>query len=143
MKLISDGKFWIWEESSDKKSFDEKVLQAQRKFNDSGRSIWGTEGCEMCGACCYKFQIQSLGKEKGQNYSLCPYQQITESSVCKRQENKPIECKNYGCWRREYKMGTPAERYAMILMAIEILHTEKESDLLEALKIAEGLTSKA
>lgn len=142
MKLKNKGTYWIWEESPDKRAFDEKVLQAQRKFNDYGRSIWGTRCCEMCGACCYKFQIQSLGKEKGQNHSLCPYQQITESSVCKRQENKPIECENYGCWRREYKMGTSAERYAMMLIAIEILHTKKESDLLEVLKIAEGLPSK-
>jgi hypothetical protein len=143
MKLINNGKFWLWEKNEEETSFDEKVLDAQKKFNTTGRSIWGTEKCEMCGACCYKFQIASLKKEKNRNYTLCPYQIIEENSKCERHgKNKPRECRDYGCWKREYKRGIPAERYAMMLMAIEILHTKKESDLMSALELAEEIPPK-
>lgn len=140
MKLVDKGKFWLWENSPKKIEFDEVVLLAERKFNDSGKSIWGTDGCEKCGACCYKFQITSLKEKKNENYVPCPYQKIEGSSICEKHgATKPRECKNYGCWKREYKMGTPAERYAMMRMAIDILHTKKESDLIRALESAESI----
>jgi len=140
MKLRNGGSYWLWEENDQEIEFDEKVLKAQRKFNDSGKSIWGTDGCEKCGACCYKFQISTLKQKKDKQYTLCPYQKVKETSICKKQgTEKPRECKNYGCWKREYKMGIPAERYAMIRMAIDILHTKKESDLIKALESAESI----
>lgn len=140
MKLKSDGAYWLWEESEEERGFDEIVLYAQRKFNNSGKSIWGTDKCEQCGSCCYKFQIKTLGKEKEKQYVLCPYQKIGGVSSCEKHgQNKPKECKRYGCWERKYPMGTPAERYAMIRMAIDILHTKEESDLIKALEMAEGI----
>lgn len=140
MKLIQNGRMWLWEENETEIEFDNQVLAAQRKFNDTGKSLWGTDGCEKCGACCYKFQITSLKKKKDTGYILCPYQKINETSVCEKQgSRKPNECKNYGCWKREYKMGTPAERYAMMRMAIDILHTKEESDLVKALESAKSI----
>jgi hypothetical protein len=140
MKLKARGAYWLWGESETEIEFDNIVLVVQRKFNDTGRSIWGTDGCEKCGACCYKFQITTLDKEKDKQYELCPHQMIEETSVCKKQgSEKPIECNNYGCWKREYKMGTPAERYAMMKMAIEILHTKKESDLIRIVEQAKDI----
>jgi len=139
MKLKDKGSYWLWGETKDEVAFDERVLSAQRKFNDSKRSIWGTEECERCGACCYKFQITTLRKEKDKQYILCPYQKIEKTSVCEKQgSKKPRECKSYGCWKSQ-PMGTPAERYAMMRMAIDILHTKQESDLITALESAEDI----
>jgi hypothetical protein len=130
MKLIRKGKFWLWEETDEGRAFDEKILKLERAFSDTGKSIWGTDGCEKCGACCYEYQIRTLGKLKDTNYSLCPYQNRMHRNDCMRQEKKPRECKKYGCWKREYRMGTPAERYAMMRMAVDILKTKTEKDII-------------
>ncbi len=127
MKLTQKGRFWIWDEES--REVDLAILDLQRFYKDKGLSIWGSSQCECCGACCYKFGILPLGKSQ---YKKCEFLHCSDEAECDvHGRNKPHCCKIYGCWSRNFKMGTDAERLQLIRIAIDILHTKKEKDLLE------------
>jgi hypothetical protein len=123
MKLLDQGRFWIWDESSREK--DLVILDLQKKYKSQGKSIWGTEGCERCGACCYKFRIKSLDKPQ---FQVCPYQ-IKDKRGCDIQDKKPRECDFYGCWRKDIRMGTDAERLQLMRIAVDILKTKTEREI--------------
>ena len=128
MKLTGKGEFWIWDEPS--RETDLAVMALQKKYKHDGLSIWGTPSCQKCGACCYKFGIPTIDKPQ---YQVCQYQTCTkQGSSCERNgPRKPWGCKLYGCWNKRIAMGTDAERLQLIRMAVDILKTKTEIDMLE------------
>ena len=128
MKLQDNGRYWLWEEDATLKQRDERLMIAQRGFKQRGLSIWGTENCQRCGACCYKFMIRAFDKPP---YEMCEHLACSAAGAsCNLHgHNKPAECAGYGCWNKRLKMGTDAERVALMRTAIDILHTKAEEDL--------------
>jgi len=131
MKLIDNGRFWGWDEKSKEK--DLAIMALQRGYKQKGLSIWGTTGCERCGACCYKFRIPTFNKPQ---YETCSHLTVSDScaSCDLHKAKKPRGCKVYGCWEKKFPMGTDAERLQLIRMAIDILKTKPESKLQELIE---------
>jgi hypothetical protein len=127
MKLINKGADWIWDDKSS--GNDQAIMDLQKEYRNLGLSIWGSLGCKQCGACCYKFEIPPFNKPQ---YKKCEYLKCSDKAECELQKNgKPRGCKIYGCWERKFKMGTDAERLQLMRIAIDILKTKKESDLID------------
>ena len=130
MKLNNNGCFWTWDEPT--RETDEALMRRQRIYKDCGLSIWGTRDCQRCGACCYKFIIPRI---KAEQYLPCPYQTSSEegASCDLHGKKKPWGCKRYGCWDKRFKMGTDAERLQLMHIAVDILHTKTQANILETL----------
>ncbi|MCK4997763.1 hypothetical protein KAS08_05665 [Candidatus Pacearchaeota archaeon] len=110
---------------------ESKLVELQDQFKKFDKSIWGTDECERCGICCYKYEIEELGIEK--QYTRCHNMEIVDSvPYCKIQEEKPEVCENYGCYKGR---GSPVERWQMMQMAEKILKTKTHKDLEEVAKI--------
>jgi len=135
MKLNKDGSFWSWDELS--RETDLRIMGLQKQYKERGLSIWGTVSCQRCGACCYKFKIPHVKEEQ---YRPCPYQSKANGGAsCELQgKKKPWGCKRYGCWNKRFKMGTDAERLQLMRIAIDILGTKNQNDLLELIVESEG-----
>lgn len=109
---------------------EKKLVKLQSQFLKENKSIWGTDYCERCGVCCYKYEIKTL--DKPEQYTLCNNLKI-ENNVpyCEIQKDKPELCENYTCKGR----GTRIERWQMLQMSEKILETKTIEDLEEVAKI--------
>ena len=109
---------------------EKRLVLLQNQFRLFDKSIWGTDDCERCGVCCYKYTIEELGKEE--QYTLCDNLKIEDNiPYCDTQNKKPETCKDYGCYKGR---GSPVERWQMIQIAEKILKTKTKADLEELAK---------
>lgn len=125
MRLTGGGRDFVWGKGEEG-CIDDEILAIQREYSKNGLSIWGTEGCNRCGACCYMPQ-----KWDSPEYTKCRHL-ITEGGTAAcgiHGKDKPQECTNWGCYDR-INPGTPGQRYHMIRIAVDILKTKTENDII-------------
>ncbi len=125
MRLIDGGKSFVWGEGEER-WIDDQVLKLQRRYSKDGLSIWGTPDCSRCGACCYlpeKVNTPQLRK--------CEYLTTEEgTATCGMHgRNKPEECISWKCYD-PINHGTPGQRYKFMRVAVDILGTKREEDIL-------------
>jgi hypothetical protein len=103
---------------------EKNILKLQHQFLEFNKNIWGTDNCERCGSCCYKYRIEEIGKNE--IYANCKNLEIRDAiPYCRTQEEKPETCKAYSCKNR----GSALERFHMVKMATNILETKTNNDL--------------
>ncbi|MCK4589076.1 MAG: hypothetical protein KAT77_01440 [Nanoarchaeota archaeon] len=112
MKLNPKGDKFLGEMTE----LDERIMKVQYQLYDQGLNIWGEEGCDRCGACCYAWGVESV-KEK---FEPCEH---ADSSDCELHEDgKPVPCQAFKCYGFDYRQrGSDLQRYQLMLVAVEIL----------------------
>ncbi len=132
MKLLGNNGNWDWSEGSEGK-IDKQLCDLQKMYYDKKLSIWGTEGCDRCGSCCYVMGVGAVDKLP---YTKCEYLDTLNGceSDCDLQDEKPIDCAiSWDCSGEGFGKGTPAQRIYMMRTAVDILKTRTEEDILELL----------
>ena len=116
-----------WEHGDE---IDIRIMDLQRTFQEKGLSIWGTKECARCGACCN--YLERDGKMGGVS---CEYLKTEPGkATCELHgENKPDDCAGWTCYG-EYDCLTAQQRYPMMRVAVDILGTKEEEDILKLLE---------
>jgi len=119
MKISDLGREWAYDSSRE----ESLVRDKQRQFMTSGKTIWGTEDCQRCGACCVYFSIPKIGKSA---YSPCPNLETCGSQTsCRVQESKPETCTGFKC----NKLKSDIVRTIIAGIAVQHLGTKSEIPL--------------
>ncbi len=126
MRLINEGKGIIWSDGEEGE-IDKKILALQRQYSKQCLSIWGTDDCYRCGACCYMFK-----KDDKPQFTTCQYLNTETEAECLKQDDKPRECTDWKCWGPI--TGTPKQRYQLMRIAVDILKTKTEKDILDLIE---------
>jgi hypothetical protein len=128
MQLMNQGRNWRLTDAV----LDGKLIQAQYATWSEGLSIWGTSGCDQCGACCYYLEVPEIDKGA---FTLCDSIELENGkAVCGlHDEKKPGMCSDWGCYGKT-ALISPRQRYVFARIAVDILRTKNEQDIMDLIK---------